>query len=258
MYWDIVQANLVGIFIVFARVIGIFSFNPLLSRRNVPVTIKVGLSIALSIIISSSLGFPTLEFVGTIDFIFAVLREFFVGFTAGFVMQMFLSTILMGGELMDMQAGLSMAKVYDPSLNIQMPVTGSILNLLFVLYFFAVNGHLSYIYIFSLSYDIIPIGAAGLSPAIGQYIFTFFSQVLILAIKMSLPIIAAEFLAEFSVGILMKAVPQIQVIVVNIQLKLFIALILLVIMIRPMANFLDRYMEIMFENIYQSFTLLVG
>lgn len=250
-FWDNLLNNWQGTLLIFARVLGIFSFNPIFARKNTPTVVKAGASIALAVIIGMSMagGTPTVNYTSLGTFAFAVLLEGFVGFVLGFMTQLFLSTMLVAGDVMDTQSGLGMAKIYDPSSGVQMPLFGSITTYMFILYFFVTNAHLSYIRIFALSFDIIPLGVGSINTDVGMIIVEYFAVVLTLAMKLAMPMIVAQLILEISVGILMKAVPQIQVMVVNMQLKLIFGLFLMFALAIPLSDYLDRYMGTMLETL---------
>lgn len=248
-FWTILLNNFQGNILIFARVAGIFSFNPIFSRRNMPSFVKIGASLALAIFISSILPEQPVEYATLSSFAVALLLEIFVGIVLGFLTQLFMSTMLVAGDVMDTQSGLGMAKIYDPSSGVQMPLFGSITTYMFILYFFVTNAHLAYIKLFVLSYEIIPIGFSSINTNVGMVIVEYFATILTLSMKLALPMIVAQLLLEFSMGVLMKAVPQIQVMAVNIQIKLMFALILLFLLCVPMSNFLDRYIGIMLESL---------
>ena len=135
-FWNILLNNLQGEILVFARVVGIFIFNPIFARKNTPTFVKIGASLALSIFIVWSRGIQPVEIPSFGVFAMMILFEGFVGFVLGFVTQLFISTILVAGDVMDTQSGLGMAKIYDPSSGVQMPLFGSVTTYMFFLYFF--------------------------------------------------------------------------------------------------------------------------
>ena len=250
MTFDDILNNFQAYLLVFARVFGIFIFNPLFSRRNVPSIVKIGATIGLTLIIGN-IVLPTtqIEYGSLALFAIATVKEGFVGVVLGFLTQLFLSTILVAGELMDMQSGLGMAKVYDASSGIQMSLFGSVMTYIFILYFFITNSHLTYIQIFATSYDMIPIGFEKINIDFAMVIVNFFGVVLTLAMKLAVPLVVAQLLLEFCVGILMKTVPQIQVMQVNIQAKLLFGLFLLFVIAGPLANTIEKYIGILIENL---------
>lgn len=77
-----------------------------------------------------------------------------------------------------------------------------------------------------------------------------------MGVKFAFPILAAEFLLEIGVGILMKMVPQINVFVINIQLKIILGLILLIFLISPIGEFLSNLVTVMIKSIQEIITFL--
>lgn len=250
VFWTSLLDNFQVKLLIFARVMGIFSFNPIYSRKNLPNWVKVGASLSLAVLMALNMDAPeTVEFHTLGAFAVGIVIELFIGAVLGFITQLFLSTMLVSGDLMDTQSGLGMAKIYDASAGVQMPLYGSIMTYMFIMYFFATNAHLYYIQIFKLSFEAIPVGLDTINPNIGWIIVEYFGTVLMLAIKLALPIIVSQFILELAMGVLMKAVPQIQVMVVNIQLKLLFGLIILFLLIVPLSNYLDTYMRDMLESL---------
>ena len=134
--------------------------------------------------------------------------------------------------------GLTMAQVYDASSQINMTVTASLLNVLMVLIFFAENGHYTMLRIFLTSQQVVPFGQAAFGQTVASGVVEVFLSCMVLAIKLSLPILAAELLGELGMGILMKAIPQINAFVINIELKVIIGLVLLFLFLSPISEFL--------------------
>jgi flagellar biosynthetic protein FliR len=172
-----------------------------------------------------------------------------IGFIVGYIVQLFVSVILMSGEIMDTQIGLSMSKVYDPQSNVSMPLTASLLNAMFVLIFFISNGHLTMIKIFTQLCVVVPYQGLVFHTGMFGELVQLFSLMLIYAVKMALPILAAEMITEIGVGLIMRAVPNIDVFVINIQLKVFIGFLVILLMVPSYAGFLERLMTLMFDHI---------
>ena len=142
--------------------------NPLFARRNVPSMVRVGLTFLLALLVAPGLSAPELAGWNSLDLFIGLLRELFVGLACGFVFQIYYYMLFFAGDLMDMQFGLSMAKVFDPGTNIQMSISSNLLNILFVLFIFATNSHLLLIQIFTASFQILPLGGASFSSEIGR------------------------------------------------------------------------------------------
>jgi flagellar biosynthetic protein FliR len=254
--WDTIFMRYEVFLMVFARVSGMILFNPVFGKRNIPSIIKVGLSFLISLIVTSTLSNVKINFAGIPDFMFACTKELLIGFAVSFIFQMFLSTVLIAGEIVDLQLGVGMSKVYDPQSNVSMPVSGSIFNLFYMLLFFAGNCHLTFIKIMALSFQILPPGPALLSFDFGNYIVLLFGNILILAVKLSLPIVAIELVVEIGLGVLMRTVPQINVFVIGLPIKLLLGLFLIILVLPNIANLFDSIMTTMFDNIEHSIKMM--
>ena len=78
--------------------------------------------------------------------------------------------------------------------------------------------------------------------ALGDDLYAALIQVFldctILGVKLAMPILAAELLGQVGMGILMKVIPQINIFVINIDLKVIIGMLLLLILVAPFGEFL--------------------
>jgi flagellar biosynthetic protein FliR len=240
--WNLVVYNFVGCLIVFARVAGIFTFNPIFGRQNVPMMARVAMTMALAVCMLAGMGSTTGFIPQSIPhFVFVLLAEVLLGLVFGFFVNLMLTVTIFAGEATDKQIGLAMANVMDPGTGIQMPVFGTFYYYLFILYFFVTGAHLEYIRLFAVSYEIIPIGfeITANTIAITRSIVYFMSIVMNLAMRLALPVIAAGLIVETCVGVIMKAVPSIQVFVVNIQLKILLGLFVIMALAAPISDFIS-------------------
>ncbi len=241
---------------ILMRMSGFILLNPLIGRNNVPAYVKAGLIFVLTVAMTP-LAPSTAPVPGTIiEYALRLLLEFGIGYVVGFVTSLFFYVIVMTGEVIDMQMGLNMSKVYDPSSNVSLSSVASLLNILFILLFFTANGHMTLIRILMTSGQIVPFGAVQFGNELAQSILTLFTHCTILGVKLAFPIFAAEFVGEMGMGILMKTIPQINVFSVNVELKVLVGLLLLLLMFYPMGDFLYKMGSEMLAAIQQQLVLL--
>lgn len=224
--------------LVLMRVTGFIAANPLFGRSNYPNMVKAGFIMVLSVFVWSMADTAVTPPTTLIELVVRLLLEFGVGITLAFVMRVFFTVVQVGGEVLDAQMGLNMAQVYDASSQINMTVTASLLNVLMVLTFFAENGHYTLLRIFLSSGEVVPYGTATLGQAVASGVAEVFFSCMVLSLKLAFPILAAELLGELGMGILMKAIPQINAFVINIELKVIIGLLLLFVFLTPINEFL--------------------
>lgn len=214
--------------------------------------IKVGMTLVMSVVTAAYMG-NNLVYTdsGIPAMVLNLGKELLIGLVLGFFVNLILTVIIYAGEVMDTQIGFGMAKAMDPMTGVQMPLFANLFYYIFILYFFIVGGHLKYIELFVTSYDILPLGYGFNADTINltYFIVNYMGIVLSLAVKFAAPILAAELITEFVIGVMMKAVPTIQIFVVNIQLKIVVGMIVLLAVAQPMSDFLDRLLDIMFKNL---------
>ena len=81
---------------------------------------------------------------------------------------------------------------------------------------------------------------------------------MVLALKLAFPILAAELLGELGMGILMKAIPQINAFVINMELKILIGLVLLLLFLTPISEFLLDMEQTMLDTLSGTLQILAG
>ena len=229
------------------RMTGFVLFNPILGRSNLPGLVRAGFILGLSVAVYSAgetaaVTVPS----NVVGFAVPMLLELLVGFALSFVIRLFLTIAQMGGEIIDSQMGLTMAQTYDASSQVNMTVTSSLLNILLILNFFAENGHYTLLRILVSSGDLLPYGSAVFGQSVASLVAEIFISCMVLAVKLALPILAAELLGEIGMGILMKAIPQINAFVINMELKVIIGLGLFFLFLTPINEFLlDAELEML-------------
>ena len=237
--WDMVDwAQLYLFELIFMRMSGFLLFNPLLGRSNLPAMVKTGMALVLSILVFGTAvsGVPQPDTL--VELAFRLLLELGIGLVLGFVMRVVFSVVQIGGEVIDTQMGMTMAQIYDASSQANLSVTASLLNILLILDFFAENGHYTLMRLLTTSGELVPYGAAALGDGVYAYVIELFLACMLLAVKLAMPILAAELLGEVGMGVLMKAIPQINAFVINIELKVIIGLLLFFLLLTPINEFL--------------------
>lgn len=241
--------------LVFVRFAAMFGFNPFFSRNGVPATVRVILSLALTLIMAPIVPFAAEITTGYALFA-AMLREMLIGAALGFVFTVFFYSVYFAGDFLDMQMGISMAKVMDPATRVQSSISSSIFTTVLGILFFATDSHLVTVHLFASSFYMAPVGGGFDFSAVPMFILNLFASTFAMALRLALPIIAAEFIVELGMGVLMKLIPQIHVFVINIQVKLILGLALMFSFASPIAAFLDNYIEEMLTQAQNLLTLI--
>lgn len=242
--------------LIFIRVSGLFMPSPIFGRKNLPSIIKISFCILLTVLFIGSFPFPEvgIRAATPVEYFFMCLKELLFGLAMGFLLTMFFNIAIMAGQLMDMQIGFGMASVFDIQFNSQVPVTGNIMNLILLILFFSVNGHLKLIEILHTTIERIPIGQVAVSVDLAAVIIEAFCQTFVLAVMLATPLIASGIVLEVAMGVLLRAVPQMNMFVVGIPVKLLVGLLVLLIMIPAFASFSDKIFNEVFLAIGRAFS----
>ena len=235
--------------LVLMRMSGFIFLNPVLGRKNIPPIYKAGLALMLALTVYPQAGPAEEEVTSAIVYAVLLLKEFALGYLLGFVMQLFDMVVSFAGSVIDFQMGLSMATVYDAQNGTQIALTGNILQIYYLLLFFAVDGHLALLKILMTSQEVVPYAALKFGAGPVQAVLQIFTDCVVLAVKLAFPIIAFEFLVEVATGLLMRIIPQINLFVMSIQLRVVIGLAMMVFLISPAGDFLEGIIAQMIQGL---------
>ena len=240
------------------RMSGFILFNPVFGRRNIPSTVKAGFIMVMSVCLFSMTNSRGLELDmdNSLIYGFVLLKELAIGYVLGFVMELFFTITTVAGSLMDFNMGMSMSNVYDPHTNSSVAISGTIFNYMMLLIFLSVDGHLAVLKIMLQSEQIIPYTQLAFNPGITTAILDIFRECMVLAFKMSVPILAIELIGEVGVGVLMKVIPQINVFVINIQTKILLGFLVLLMLCYPIGSFISDSIDLMVRTIGQVMSLM--
>lgn len=220
------------------RMSGFVLFNPLFGRKEIPAIFRTGLILVLSVAVNSFTTQRVETPTNLVVFILRLLLELALGYLLGLIVAFFFSIPALAGEVIDTQMGMTMAKTYDAGSQASMSVSSTLLNILMVLLFFAANGHYTLLRILLTSGDIVPYGEVMLTSSIASAVAELFIESVLLSVKLCLPVLAAELMGQVGMGILMKAIPQINVFAINIELKVLVGLVMMFFLISPFSTFL--------------------
>ncbi|NLM43537.1 MAG: flagellar type III secretion system protein FliR [Clostridiales bacterium] len=236
-------------FLVLVRMTSLFVLSPVFGRQNMPSYLKVGLALFTTLIIAPLLSHITIDYYNIIDFSLIIIKEFFVGTIIGYVSYMVFSALYVAGQIIDTQIGFGMVNVLDPQSNIQVPLIGNFLYIFAILIFLMANGHHILFSALVKSYSIIPINSLSFTKELINNLIAIFSETFLMAVKIAFPIIAAVLISEVALGILARTVPQMNVFIVGLPLKITIGLLSLLIILPSFSNILDYLFETLFTYI---------
>lgn len=241
--------------LILMRMSGFVMVNPLFGIANIPNQVKAGLILIFGIVTFSLEGGSVPVPQANIQLVLMLLMEFFLGAMLSAIMNFFFSIPAFAGSLIDTQMGLSMGQTYDPTTKTNVTVSALLLNILMTMIFFANNGHHTLFRIFMTSSDLVPYGSYWFGENVLNAAALLFCECILLGVKLVMPILAAELLCQVGMGVLMKAIPQINVFAINIDLKIIIGLGLMALFLESISYYLLEIEVMMLDQLTQWLSL---
>ena len=238
--------------LVFFRIISVLWLVPLFSSRYVAVVFKAGLSLLIAFLLYGSVNITIDVLKDPFSFALLVARELFIGITISFIVKIIFSSVSVAGDIMSLQTGFSFARFMDPFTMTQVSVLEQIKNLLAIMIFFAIDAHYIVFQAISVSFKVLPIGAATFKEPLLHYIISSTAKVFSLGFKIGAPIIVTLFLIELAFGMLARMIPQINIFIEGVPIKILITMILLTVslsFIAPVVAGLFKGMDTDFMKI---------
>ncbi len=238
--------------LIFVRMTGLFVTAPIFGRRNIPVYFKIGFAFTTALLMANVV--PVGQVLDTGNFmIYAlyIIKEFVVGVVIGFVAYAVFTSIYIAGQIIDMQIGFGMVNVLDPLSNIQVPVTANLYYMTAMIIFLVTNGHHMLIKALYQSFSIVPLGSAVIGPGMVDNIVIVFKNMFSVGFKIAAPIVAAVIITDVVLGIISKTIPQMNVFVLGMPLKVFLGLIIVLLTIPAFIYIVTMLTEDMSVEIFR-------
>ena len=157
---------------------------------------------------------------------FAAVGQAVVGFVLGFAVLGSLAAAQAAGEIVDNLTGTTLSSIFDPVSGQASPVYGRLYQLAFTAVLFAVNGPLLLVAGFHRSFKVLPLLGGVDVGALARSAGHITAQLVVSALEIAGPIIVALFLIEVVLGLLARAAPSLNVLVLGLGIKALVAIVL--------------------------------
>ena len=238
---------------IVVRMAGFIYTAPFFGLRNVPLRIKTGLTMAIAVVMFYVLPYEPLEYAGVIGFALLVVEETLVGLILGFVANICYQILAFSGQILDMEIGFSMVNEMDPVTSAQVTVSGNMYSYAVMLMLMITYMHHYLLDALIDTYSIVPLGKAAVNPMIYSVIVKMIGEYFVLGFRIVLPVFAAMLIVNSVLAILARVAPQLSMFVIGIQLKVFVGLAVMVVMIKMIPGIasliFDKMLEVMREAV---------
>ncbi len=248
---DILE-NAIILFLVFGRISGIFLLTPIFGSRNIPLPLKIGLAGMLTMIASPLVSYSdNLNIINVYQLLYYILFEFLIGLIFGFIALLILNGIYLAGVMVDRSIGFSIVSVMSVQDEGEVPITANFYYTIALLVFLATNMHHTLIRAVIYSFRSVPIGYDNINLLFVDKVVELLRTSFVLGFKMAAPIVITIFATNVLMGILSRAMPQMNVFIVGMPLNLLIGLITLLVVLPFYFGIFNNIFSIMFDYIQE-------
>ncbi len=217
-------AQLVGYFPAALRVAGVMWFSPGLGSERIPPQVRVLAGLALAVVVVPVAVTRPLVPAGAEEFITLCLAELAFGAALGMTLSLLLEAFRFGGEVLDLQAGLRAGQLFDPGSGEASGLLSTGYSLLALFLFLQLNGHHLLLRAMAASFQMTPVGALSAQPGLPEVICDVGRSMLTIGLTVAAPVMGALLLADLALGLVARAVPQVNVFLVGLPAKIALGL----------------------------------
>ena len=235
--------------LILLRVSALLIVAPIFGHRLFLARAKVGLAVMVSMVVFPLVdGFDVPE--GFFPYAVMMVGEVILGLVLGYVVLLLFIGIQFAGQLAGLQMGFGIVNVIDPQSHDQISIIGQFLNILAILMVLTLDGHHIILNGLLGSFEVVPLGGVVLQASIAHKLIALSSEVFVIAIKISAPILVALFLFSTAMGVLARTVPQMNVFIVGFPVQLAVGLSMLVATLPLFQIIVERAIHLIERDVF--------
>ncbi len=239
------EGKVVAFMLLFFRFASLFMAAPIFSHTTIPMQVKAAMSFFFTVIFFQFTPPLAIELSVTTVTI-AILSEIFFGLAIGVALQLAYNVITFAGGVISFMMGFSMATAIDPQNGVSMPIVSQFLSLIGLMILFSLDLHHWLIIYISHSLSQVPLGGFLLTHDIINYTLHAAGNMFLVGFMIAFPIVALSLLADVIFGMLMKTMPQFNLLVIGFPIKIMVSFVILIatlgsIMIIFKAQIIDAF-----------------
>lgn len=237
------EAWIAQLFWPFVRIGSCLMVAPTFAAVAVPARVRIVLAGAIALIVAPLIASPTdvAPFSGAGAVV--TVQQILIGVALGFCLQLIFDSVTMGGQLLASSMGLSFAQNIDPVRGASTPVVGQLYNILLMLTFLALDGHLRLIEVLVDGFRTLPIGVNGLGAEGLWSIVSWGTQIFGGALAVALPGVTALLIVNLAFGVVSRAAPTLNLFAVGFPISLVLGLVIILAGLPALQSSSTRLLE---------------
>jgi len=220
------EGRTIAFLLLFTRFSALFMAVPIFSHANIPISIKAAMAFFFTVFFFGAvppLNIPT----DALSLTVAILGEMLFGLAVGTVLQLAYHVITFAGGQISFMMGFSLASAIDPQSGVSMPIINQFLALLALMVLLIFDLHHWILLYASASISAVPLGGFMMTSSLFQYIMHAMTNMFVVGFMIAFPITALSMLADLIFGMLMKTMPQFNLLVIGTPIKIAVSFVVL-------------------------------
>ncbi|MCP1675592.1 flagellar biosynthetic protein FliR [Natronocella acetinitrilica] len=239
----------------FIRVGAMLFAAPVFGNTQVPLRIRLMISLALTVAIMPAVGeAPAVEPL-SVEALLIAIQQVIIGLAMGLMLALAFQTAVIAGESIALTMGLGFATMVDPTSGQTVPVVSQFLQVVITLLFLAVGGHLMFIEMVAASFSTLTLTGPGLVQQDLTLVFGWATQMYAGAVLIALPAIVLLLTVNIALGVMTRAAPQMNIFSVGFPVTMMVGFLLITILIIPS---LPRRMSAIWSDAFNTLGRLIG
>jgi flagellar biosynthetic protein FliR len=191
---------------------------PMFGAQFVPAPVRIALGVLLGVVLAPLVPQPTVT--APIGILVAIASEVVIGIALGMGIRVMVAAAELAGHMVGFQMGLSYAALVDPQSGVRNNMMAAVYANLAMVLFLAIDGHHSLVRALAASYEAVPIGGAHASGPFGTLVAQMLGLVFVTGVRLAAPIVTVLLIVELVLGLLSRAAPSLNLMVVGAPIRL--------------------------------------
>lgn len=242
----------------FCRIAALMAIAPVLGDSAIPARVKIAVAVLLTVTLAPAIAHIPQVPPGSWPSLLIIGQQILIGLAMGLCMRIVFATAQVAGELVGLQMGLSFATLVDPATGANTTVLSRLFNMIALLLFLALDGHLLMLSGLMHSFDVLPISAEPLHAAGFGVLIEWSVQLFASGMLMALPLVTALLSINLAMAILNRTAPQMSVFAVGFPISLTVGLIALMIVLPHSQRFFENFFQTALETMMRIVQQLAG
>lgn len=244
---DLVAQWITGLLWPLCRIAGLIAMAPILGESTIPARVKIGLAAVCTLLVSPLLGAMPHVAPASYAGLMIATQQVLIGMALGLCVRLIFTAAMMAGEFVGLEMGLAFASFFDPATGANTAVLSRFINLVAMLLFLAVNGHLLMLDGLVRTFEFLPVGQTP-DPMGWQALMDWSRELWVSGMLLALPLIIVLLAINLALGILNRTAQQLSVFAVGFPITLTTGLVVLAIALPQSGGFMTS----LFADAYQA------